>query len=457
MLLQHFSCFAAAIDSPKLSEQGFMAIVQKYHPVVLQANIDVAISKSAVRQSRGAFDPTVNWSSEQKTLDGKKYFSYDDVQLNIPTWYGLQFSVGATDIAGYYINPEVTPGRLNYVGVKMSPNEIIMDKRRAALRQAQAMMSLSIAERQLVVNDLIFEALAVYYEWVKEYQIYSFLNQVVENNKQRFSFIKSEYLLGNRPAIDTIEALAQWQSFQQQQLQAWMSFQNSGWQLATFLWLDNNTSFDWQSSITPEVPEFSIAQNAIGLIEQIKHFDWQVHPKMKMIQAKTDFVQIDKRLKLQSLYPKVNIKANTLSRQFSDDLLMPSTDRYKLDFGVSMPLFLREARGSYKMAQLKLNALKIDQQQTEWQLKTKANNYQQQFENLNQQLQVFNQVFSNYQQLFQGEKMKFEVGESTVFLLNAREMKLLEVQQKMVDLTAKMRKTQAGLIWSIAGFTGDVK
>ena len=155
MLLQHFSCFAAAIDSPKLSEQGFMAIVQKYHPVVLQANIDVAISKSAVRQSRGAFDPTVNWSSEQKTLDGKKYFSYDDVQLNIPTWYGLQFSVGATDIAGYYINPEVTPGRLNYFGVKMSPNEIIMDKRRAALRQAQAMMSLSIAERQLVVNDLI--------------------------------------------------------------------------------------------------------------------------------------------------------------------------------------------------------------------------------------------------------------------------------------------------------------
>lgn len=457
LLLQQFSCFAVVVDTPKLSEQGFIAIVQKYHPVVLQANIDVALSKSAVRQSRGAFDPTINWSSEQKTFDGKKYFNYDDVQLNIPTWYGLQFSVGATDNAGYYMNPEVTPGRLNYVGVKLSPNDIIMDKRRAALRQAQSMMNLSFAERQLVINDLIFDALSVYYEWVKEYQIYSFLNQVVENNKQRFSFIKSEYLLGNRPAIDTIEALAQWQSFQQQQLQAWMSFQNAGWQLANYLWLENKVSFDWHSSITPEISDFSITQNAIGLVEQIKNYDWKLHPKMKMIDAKTEYVQIEKRLKQQSLYPKINLKANTLSRQFSEELFAPNLDRYKLDFGVSMPLFLREARGAYKMAQLKLNSLKIDQQQTEWQLKTKSNNYQQQFENLNQQIQVFNQVFSNYQQLFQGEKMKFEVGESTVFLLNAREMKLLEVQQKMVDLNAKARKSQAGLIWSVAGFTSEIK
>jgi len=61
-----------------------------------------------------------------------------------------------------------------------------------------------------------------------------------------------------------------------------------------------------------------------------------------------------------------------------------------------------------------------------------------------------------------GENMRFELGESSLFLVNQREVALLESQLKQIGLQAKYRKSffyldhDAGVLWRVvAGELGS--
>lgn len=53
--------------------------------------------------------------------------------------------------------------------------------------------------------------------------------------------------------------------------------------------------------------------------------------------------------------------------------------------------------------------------------------------------------------LRQGEQVRFENGESSVFLLNAREASLVTARLKLAELQAKYAQTQALLRWAAGG------
>jgi outer membrane protein TolC len=57
-------------------------------------------------------------------------------------------------------------------------------------------------------------------------------------------------------------------------------------------------------------------------------------------------------------------------------------------------------------------------------------------------------MVNNYEQLRNGEVQKFEAGESSIFLINSRETKLIEAQAKLIDLQGKYEKEKATLIWA---------
>ena len=57
----------------------------------------------------------------------------------------------------------------------------------------------------------------------------------------------------------------------------------------------------------------------------------------------------------------------------------------------------------------------------------------------------------NAERLLQGEQIRFESGESSVFLLNAREAALVGARLKLAELQAKYAQTQATLRWAAGG------
>jgi outer membrane protein TolC len=67
---------------------------------------------------------------------------------------------------------------------------------------------------------------------------------------------------------------------------------------------------------------------------------------------------------------------------------------------------------------------------------------------LQQQVKLYNEATDNYNKLLQAEAVKFSSGESSMFLVNARQMKYLEFQSKLLEVKSKYFKALAGLAWA---------
>ena len=67
---------------------------------------------------------------------------------------------------------------------------------------------------------------------------------------------------------------------------------------------------------------------------------------------------------------------------------------------------------------------------------------------ISRELGIAQASLSNYQRLYSGERLKFEVGESTLFILNSRQNKVIEAAQKVAELAAKRQKAEAGLYFA---------
>ncbi len=104
--------------------------------------------------------------------------------------------------------------------------------------------------------------------------------------------------------------------------------------------------------------------------------------------------------------------------------------------------FLREARGEYKKAQLKIQETNLELLNKRQQTDNKIRSYVNEFTTLNSQLQTTQSMYKNYQLLLRSEELKFMQGESSLFLVNSRETKVIEILQKQIDLTTKMYKAK---------------
>lgn len=436
-----------------LGRSDVLSIVRTYHPVVQQAGIRVTRAGADVQAARGAFDPTLRTGVDRKTFDGKLYYNYFNPEIQIPTWYGVELKAGVEEIRGERVTSEATLGKTSYAGAKVAVNNILFDKRRAVLRQAQAIRQQTEAERRLAVNDVIYDALSAYWTWTRDYMVYSVMTNAVEVSEERFRFVKTEYEQGARPAIDTTEALAQLQAFYVQQSEAWVAFQNSGIELANYLWQENSQPAGWSMAIVPDTAD------ALAAIAQYPVLDELLtsvpnHPKMQSLNSKIDVLEIERKLKAQYLMPKLSLSGNVLNKGYEvpTEITAPFLENnHKVGIDFNMPLFLREARGNYRAAGYKLQETHLEQNNTALQIENKIKSYYNEFAALGTQVTIYEGAYGNYVRLFQGERLKFSVGESSLFVLNTRENKVLESARKLAELRTKRHKALAGLMWS-AGY-----
>lgn len=449
----NLSIAVAQSSSKTLSKDEFIGIVKKYHPILQQAKIDTEIARANVLESRGAFDPTIQSNFEEKTFDNESYYSYINTSLNIPTWYGIDFKVGIEEVLGDKSDPEFTLGQTSFAGVKIGVNELIFDKRRAALRQAQAISKMTLADQQLTTNDLIFDAIDSYWKWALDYQLLQIVNEAIRVNQDRLRFVKLEFELGSRPAIDTTEISAQLYSFYQLKQERSLNFINSGLILSTYLWKENNIPFEWKNDIFPD-SALVLSEIAALNLPEVNSFLQNItstHPKLIGMNYKINVLEIEKKLKSQLILPKLSLNGNILNKGYEAPNEINQAfveENYKIGFNFSLPLFLRESRGAYRAANLKLQSTQIENKYTITIIENKIKSYFNESFALAEQIKTTELVLNLYKKVYQGERIKFENGESTLFLLNTRENKVYETNSKIYELKAKLNKSIAGIYWS---------
>ena len=437
-----------------LTLENTMDIIRTNHPVLKQAGLDVDLAKATLQASRGFFDPSFYLRNEEKTFDGKNYFFYSNPELKIPTWFGIDLKGGFENNTGDRLDPMFTAGKSTYAGVSIPVLKgLLYDKRRAAVQQSKLMVQSSRQERLLVINDLLYDAADTYWKWVSAYQNYSIISELTDVTKKRLEFVKQSFVAGDRAAIDTIEALTQFQNILAMQNQFWLELQTQRLFLSNFLWTASNQPYELSEDVIPDSSwrMLAIKDYPLPSLEESLKQAIQSHPKLTSMGIKQDVLSLEKRYKFQALLPTLDLNYNflnkgySLGKTFSQPLF---ENNYKYGLQLGMPLFQRQARGEYGMAKIKIADLNLKVQQSRLEIENKVRSSFNEVIALQTQAVLFQQNAFNQELLLRAEESKFSIGESSMFLVNARENKLLETQQKLNELKAKFFKSLLGVVWA---------
>lgn len=455
ILLLCISRLVVANDSLKtLSEQQVFEIVKQFHPLAKQADINIEKAKADITSARGMFDPLLSAKLSNKTFGGIEYYNHFQPELKIPTWYGIEINAGLENLRGNRINPEETIGRTSYAGLTIPlAKNLLMDKRRAALRQAKIFRQMSEVEKQTILNDLMLEAMNAYWQWVKQYEVMNVLANAVKVNEKRFELVKISYRQGDRPAIDTTEALVQLQSFKLFLNESQLDFQNAGLELSVFLWNKNTDPVTLPSSVVPDSSwkKTGIRGTVLPVLEDILQRAKSNHPDLLQYNFKLEALSVEKKLKFQELLPVVNFRYNQLGKGYdvvktTIAPLFENNFQYGINFGI--PLRLSEGRGEYRKVKLKIQEADLQRSQKLVLVENKVKSYHNELLTLRSQVFLQQQQYNNYVTLQRGEETRFFNGESSLFLVNNRENKALEALQKLVELETKYFKTLNSLYWA---------
>jgi outer membrane protein TolC len=448
------SVFGCAFGQEKnLSIDNTLDIVRKYHPVIRQSFLRNEISKNELMASKGVFDPIIQINSQEKTFDNKQYYKYNSTELKIPIWYGIDIKAGTENNYGDRIDPTLTKNKSAFVGVSMDPfRGLLVDKRKSIINQANNIVELTKNEQLLIINDLMLDATTAYWNWVSAFYNNALLIKSVQSNKERYEVIKKSYQSGDRAPIDTTEALTQLQNFEILQTQSAVELQKARFELSNFFWTENKLPFELDETIQP-VSNFEIdkiAKIEIGDLEDQINQAAQQHPKLKMTDAKLNYLDVEKRLKFVELFPSLKLNYNALDndlRNFSTTL--NTANNFKYGLSLSMPIFQRQARGEIAKTKNKIADLNLDRKYLSLEIENKVKSSFSDFHSLKQQIKTNELVLNANKLLFDTENNKFQMGESSLFLINNRELKFIETEQKQIALKSKFYLSIYKNLWSM--------
>ena len=451
-----FNLVPSWLCSQTLTLENTLELVRQFHPVCKQANLTIDYASSSLQATRGVFDPSVYTLAERKTFDQKNYYNYTNAELKIPTWYGIDIKAGTEDNLGQKLNPEVTPGKNNYLGISVPILKgLLLDKRRASIQQAKLFVTMSKQDQLVAYNNILFEAAEAYWFWIASSKVLAILDESIKVNEKRFELVKQSFLQGDRAAIDTVEALAQFQQIQSARIQAALDFQGRRLVLSNYLWTSNEQPYELSDQVQPDSSWSFVNINEYPLP---KLNDLLVsaagHPKLMSLDIKMDALEIDRRLKFQQILPSLDLQYNFLNTGYWNRNIFSQQlfeNNYKFGIKFAVPLFLRESRGEYAKAKIKISDLTYGVRQERLEIENKVKQYFNEIVATRNQVVLQESNIRNHQLLLKAEETKFLIGESSMFLINARENKLLEATQKLAELKAKFFKSLIAVQWAAGG------
>ena len=431
----------------------FIEQVKSFHPVVKQANLLSAIGDAQVQQARGNFDPKIEGSYDRKDFKDTEYYDLLNTTFKIPTWFGVELKANFEQNEGVFLNPQnnVPENGLYAAGVSIPLAQgLLINKRMAALRKAKFYREQNQADRDLLVNEVLYEASLAYFSWLRYYNETLIYEDFLENAQLRFEGVQRRALAGDIASIDTVEAKIAVQNRRLSLQQSRVNLLQSSLDLSNFLWIQDNIPVELQSNVVPQQDISLVIDSELELTQVIQDsVALGNHPKLRSLDNKINALQVERRLQLNTLLPKINVNYNFITS--TPELLSTyNRNNYKAGVSFSFPLFLRKERGSLRIAKYELQDQQFERSAVTTQLTNKIEAAYRSLGVLEEQIALIDDIVDNYQVLLSAEERKFSFGESSLFLINSRESKLIDARLKNNELLNKFYDTKAKLFNNLA-------
>ena len=159
-------------------------------------------------------------------------------------------------------------------------------------------------------------------------------------------------------------------------------------------------------------------------------------------------LNVERRLFANSILPKLNVNYNYLSEPSAFDNYR--LNDYKLGVSFSFPLFLRKERANLKLAKIQVSdskyALDFEQQS----LISKIESQKGEINSFKKQIKLNTELVNSYSIMLNAEERLFQMGESSIFLINSRENSLVTAQLSNIALENSYLKAALELFKTMA-------
>ncbi len=446
LLIANFCIGQSKTDSLQyLNFQDYLKWVAERHPLAIQAALIQQSANAGILAARGNFDPKLFYEFNNKRFDDKNYFSINSAGVKIPTWFGIETKVGYDNNSGLFLNNEnKTPNNgLVYAQISVPLLQgFLTDDRRTVLKQAELFKQSTASEINIKLNELYFQASKAYLEWMLASLNLKTIKDAYDISSQRLNAVKRNAILGDRPLIDTVEALIQQQDRFMNLKQAELDLQNKKLYASSFLWMENNTPVILNNNINPNLPDSSVTKvifpNIPNNLDEIST-SIDKHPFIQNYEYKIKQLNAEKRLKKEKLKPSLNLLYNPLVDPSNNNASF--FNNYKWGIAFNFPVLIRKERGELRQTTIKLLTADLELQNKKNELLVKARISIQENKNIKDQLEIYKKNVTNYEKLWIAEKISFENGESSLFMINSREMSYMNAKLKLNELDIKFQKS----------------
>jgi outer membrane protein TolC len=229
-----------------------------------------------------------------------------------------------------------------------------------------------------------------------------------------------------------------------------MEYLAAGANLGAYVWSDEGEPMILSQSTTPTIS----VDNDPVYSREIEDFvpDSLVvnHPELALGQFEIDLLEVERRLKREQLKPVVDLKYNAIAEPINGNPFTEySVNNYTWGLAFKMPLLLRKERGEVRLADLKIeeSVNKLENKQASLLAKSREAivTWQQTLE----QIQLYTRTVNDYGDLLTAERVMFDAGESSLFMVNAREVGFINSQIQLIKLEKQLRKADLQIEYAL--------
>ncbi len=441
-----------------LTEEQLIAQVRARHPILERARIDLKRAEAKRLEKQGAFDARIRGDTRylrynssagigqvQKVLESR--FSVDFL-----TRYGIAVSTGFKRAAGDIKTPVKPTGEDGEYFLELTvpllrglgQNPKAAAESQAFLNQDQALLKLRRTELKLLQD-----ALESYWAWVGAKLKWEVEERLLNLARVRVQAIEQKIASGLLPKINLVEAEREVQRRLGRVFKAERTLQKTAFKLGLFLWQDPLQpaplpEADRVPRPVPEPRRFDDVQLETGKLTALEG-----RPELQALDLAQEFAIIDRELARNQLLPRLDLVLRQ-GYQTGDDAIEGPV--IKAGVNMSLPVLRRAAKGRLHQALLTLSNLDIQKKQRIRSVMIEVADWYSQINATYDRYLAARQELTFARKLEQGEKDAFELGDSTLFLVNRRERASGEANLKLIDILVEYHQATAGFKAATAQF-----
>ena len=432
----------------KLSLDDALAIVDSHYPKLLQGKIEVEKASAKSLEKAGAFDPVLLHVSEYKriqdiTVTGEfKNAVHNESLLEMPTRSGIklfaQIRVNPNDAS----SPILQSGRSGeYSGGMIVPlmRNFIVNPARAEEQKAKMGEPLASINLNLSRMNVLFDCSKSYWDWYAAYQKLLVVKGLLNIAIAREDLVKKRVASGDLPKLTITEAEKEIRRRQGDLYKSQRELTKHALKLSLFLWSDRGNSPPNLSQANIFTAKIAPAQISKLEIESGIKQALTLRPELAAVTIQKEMTRVDLKLAKNLFLPKVDL----IYRQGYDTGVNGIRNVFTGGVKMAIPIRQRKARGLIRQAKANMRKLDIEEEFVKRRIILEVNDAASELNASYDRYIQAGEELERSRAVEYGERQRFDLGDSSLFLVNRRERDRAETEKKRIDVFGQYLKALA--------------